>query len=129
MVKTARASALGACVVVLAGLGPCSGEDLRVGWAASSNRSLELVYSMRGGQSLGDVTVDEDADRVTVSVRAEGCLPDCGFEDIEVFGCVRVTLDEPLGSRDLVDELTGRQPEPIPPDAPQPQDVPCTPPP
>jgi hypothetical protein len=127
--RTTRIAALAVVAAASAGLGPCSGEELAIWWSSSSGNSLELVYSMRGGQTLGSVEVDEDDDRVTVSARAEGCLTECGGEDEQVFGCVLVELDEPLGSRELIDATTDRPPQAIPPDAPRPRRVPCRPPP
>ena len=127
--RTARVAAVVACGAGLAGLSPCAGEPLRVYWTNPSDTSVDVVYGMRGGQSLGGIDVEEDAERVTVSVQAEACLTDCGFDDEEVLGCATVELDDALGSRELIDGSTDRPPDPIPQGIPDPRDVPCTAPP
>jgi hypothetical protein len=53
------------------------------------------------------------------------CRLGCDTDDVELFRCVTVSLDEPPGSRQVIDGSTGRPPESRPPGR---ADVPCEPP-
>jgi hypothetical protein len=116
-----------ACASLTIALSGCGRDEFRIGWSAAEDRSLELTYSTAIGPELDDVDVEEHEDRVVVTL-GDDCFVSCDADDAEVFHCVRVTLDEPLGSRQVIDGSTGRPPESRPPGRPRP-DVPCEPPP
>jgi hypothetical protein len=113
----------GACASLVLALSGCGRDEFRIGWAEATDRSLELTYSTAIGPELGDVDVEEHDDQVVVTLR-DDCFVGCDTDDAEVFHCVRVTLDEPLGSRLVIDGSTGHPPE----SRPRP-DVACEPPP
>lgn len=117
---------------VLAGIGPCGHqEELRAqAVAVPAAATLEVTYDMAGGQELGEATVQEEDDRVTVRLRTAPCSgSDCTTDDVQLWGCVRLELERPLGSREVLDASTGEPVSPDPPGVRPPTRIPCEPPP
>jgi hypothetical protein len=117
----------GASALIAVAAGGCGQEELDVGWAEETGRSLEVTYSHGGGQNLGDVDVAEHEDQVIVTLR-DDCFVGCDIDDAQFFHCVTVELEEPLGLRQVIDGSTGHPAASRPPGRPRP-DVPCEPPP
>ena len=115
------------CAVLALALGGCGREELTIRSAEGTGRSLDVVYSTAIGPELGDADVEEHEDRVVVTLR-DDCFVGCDTDDAEIFHCVRIKLDEPLGSRQLIDGSTGRPPKPRSPSGPM-LDIDCQPPP
>jgi hypothetical protein len=104
----------------------CGRDEFPIGWLDATGGSLDLTYTHGGGQELGDVDVEEHEDRVVVTLR-DSCVVSCDVDEAAIFACVRVVLNEPLGSRRLIDGSTGRPPESHPPGRPRPPGIACEP--
>lgn len=103
-----RGASVTALLVLLASCSPVEGQRGPrpiVAWSVSGD-VLQLVVDTCHGDPRA--TVEETDDEVTVTVVSTRHDPGDACQDV-----VEVTLREPLGSRTLIDGLSGQEPEPV----------------